>query len=115
MQSFRLHIAGNGMTLVMSRCKVCDEVSKHLISDAIAGTITCAKCGREMDMRDATIEAIAAADMQGGVPGIADLYSCKLGPPSRRSLMNDPRQASFSNTRVWRPPILLSRIRHDPA
>jgi hypothetical protein len=47
---------------------VCGEVSKHLISDAVAGTIACAKCGRQMDLRGATIEAVAALDTQAGVP-----------------------------------------------
>lgn len=56
------------MTWVMSRCRVCGEVSKHLISDAVAGTIACGKCGRQMDMRGATIEAVAAMDTQAGAP-----------------------------------------------
>lgn len=67
MQSVRLHVAGNGVTWVMSRCRACGEVNKHLIGDAVAGTIACAKCGRQMDMRGATIEAVAA-DAKSAAP-----------------------------------------------
>ena len=63
MQSVRLHVGGNGVVWAMSQCKVCREVSKHLIADAIQGTIACAKCGHKMDMRGATIEAVAAGDV----------------------------------------------------
>jgi hypothetical protein len=62
MQSIRLHIAGDGVVWAMSRCKICGEVSKHLVSDAIGQTIPCGKCGHAMDMRGATIEAVAKAD-----------------------------------------------------
>jgi hypothetical protein len=68
MQSVRLHVAGNGVTWVMSRCKVCGEVNKHLLADAVGATIACGKCGRQMDMRGATIEAIAAADARSMPP-----------------------------------------------
>ena len=96
----------------MSRCKVCREVSKHLISDAIAGTVTCAKCGRKMDMRDATIEAIAAADrwctgnrrslilqIGASVPSVAN----------QRSKADEFQQhARLATTNFW------PRIRRDP-
>jgi hypothetical protein len=61
MQSVRLHVAGNGVIWAMSRCKVCGEVTKHLAADAIVGVIPCSKCGHAMDMKGATIEAVAAA------------------------------------------------------
>jgi len=62
MQSVRLHVAGNGSIWVISRCKVCGEVDKHLAADAIVGAIQCGKCGRRMDMKGATVEAVAAAN-----------------------------------------------------
>jgi hypothetical protein len=71
MQNVRLHVAGNGVTWVISRCRVCGEVSKHLISDAVAGTIACGKCGRQVDMRGATIDAVAALDTQAGEPKVS--------------------------------------------
>lgn len=61
MQSIRLHVAGDGVIWAMSKCKVCGQVDKHLASDAIAGTIPCKRCGHKMDMKGATVEAVAAA------------------------------------------------------
>jgi hypothetical protein len=61
MQSIRLHVDGQGMVWVMSKCRGCGEVDKHLASDAIAHAIACRKCGRNMDMTGATIEAVESA------------------------------------------------------
>ena len=43
----------------MSRCKRCGDVNKHPIAEAIKGTTACGKCGYNMDMRVATIAAVA--------------------------------------------------------
>ena len=61
MQSVRLHIADNGEIWVISKCKSCGEVAKHLAADAIVGPIGCTRCGRQMDMKGATIEAVDGA------------------------------------------------------
>jgi hypothetical protein len=61
MQSVRLHVAGNGTIWVISKCKVCGEVDKHLAADAIVAAIPCGKCGHRMDMKGAAIEAIDTA------------------------------------------------------
>ena len=61
MQSIRLHADGQGMVWVMSKCRGCGEIDKHLASDAIAHAIACRKCGRRMDMTGATIEAVESA------------------------------------------------------
>jgi hypothetical protein len=66
MQSVRLHIASNGVIWAMSRCKVCGEVTKHLAADAMIGLIPCPRCGHQMDMKGATIEAVEAARDDGG-------------------------------------------------
>jgi hypothetical protein len=60
MQSVRLHVAANGVAWAMSRCKKCGEITKHLVADAVVGPIPCKRCGQPMDMRGATIEAVAA-------------------------------------------------------
>jgi hypothetical protein len=67
MQSVHLHIAGNGVIWALSKCRSCGEVTKHLAADAIVGSIPCKKCGRLMDMKGATIEAVAAARDRGGI------------------------------------------------
>jgi hypothetical protein len=59
MQSVRLHVAGNGVLWALSKCKVCGEVDKHLAVDAVAGLIACKACGHRMDMKGATVEAVA--------------------------------------------------------
>ena len=61
MQSVRLHVAGNGVNWALSKCKVCGEVDKHLVVDAVAGLIACKACGHRMDMKGATVEAVALA------------------------------------------------------
>ena len=61
MQSVHLHVAGNGVIWVISKCKSCGEVAKHLAADAIVGPIGCTRCGRQMDMKGATIEAVDGA------------------------------------------------------
>jgi recombinational DNA repair protein (RecF pathway) len=61
MQSVRLHVAGNGVIWALSKCKVCGEVDKHLAVDAVAGLIACKACGHRMDMKGATVEAVAVA------------------------------------------------------
>ena len=69
MQSIRLHVAGNGVVWAMSKCKVCGEVDKHQIVDAVAGLVTCKACGHRMDMKGATVEAVAVArDSQHAPP-----------------------------------------------
>ena len=61
MQSVRLHVAGNGVIWAISKCRSCGEVAKHLAADAIVGPIACGRCGRQMDMKGATIEAVEMA------------------------------------------------------
>ena len=68
MQSVRLHVAGNGVIWAMSKCKMCGEVTKHLAADAIVSPIQCKHCAHLMDMKGATIEAVAAARDAGAVP-----------------------------------------------
>jgi hypothetical protein len=69
MQSVRLHVAGNGVVWALSQCRGCGAVNKHLAADAIVGAIQCKGCGRLMDMKGATIEAVAAArDAGSGAP-----------------------------------------------
>ena len=50
----------------IAKCRVCGEVTKHLVADAIAGRIACKRCGGLMDMTGATIEAVATADHAAG-------------------------------------------------
>ena len=71
MQSVRLHVAAEGVVWAMSRCKACGDVTKHLVADAILGPIPCGKCGHPMDLKGATIEAVAADRdrRQGGSAG----------------------------------------------
>jgi DNA-directed RNA polymerase subunit RPC12/RpoP len=75
MQSVRLHIAGNGVIWALSKCKVCGEVDKHLAVDAVARLIACKACGHRMDMKGATVEAVAVAHDSQREPGHTDPMS----------------------------------------
>ena len=57
----RLHVARNGEIWVISTCRTCGEEAKHLAADAILGPIACARCGRAMDIKGATIDAVEGA------------------------------------------------------
>jgi len=61
MQTVRLHVARNGEIWVVSTCRSCGEEARHLAADAILGPIPCARCGRLMDIKGATIEAVEGA------------------------------------------------------
>jgi hypothetical protein len=69
MQSVRLHVTSDGVIWAMSKCKACGEVTKHLAGDAIVGPIACKRCGHPMDMKAATVLAVAAARDAGDLPG----------------------------------------------
>jgi hypothetical protein len=62
LQGVRLHIAGNGTIWILSQCKICGQADKHLAADAIVAAVACTHCGLRMDMKDATIEAVALAN-----------------------------------------------------
>jgi hypothetical protein len=61
MQSVRLFVAGDGTVWVLSKCRDCGEVDKHLISEAMLTPISCKRCGHLMDMKGATFEAVESA------------------------------------------------------
>ena len=65
MRSVLLRVASDGVIWVLSTCQRCDHVTEHLAADAIVGTIACGGCGHPMDMKYATIAAVAAARDRG--------------------------------------------------
>ena len=65
MQSVRLHVAGDGQVWAISRCSVCGDIDKHRLQAAATGTVRCDKCGRQMDITGATVEAVDAEDSKG--------------------------------------------------
>jgi RNase P subunit RPR2 len=62
-QSVRLHIDGNGVTWAMAKCRVCGEVHKYPISEALAGGVKCKSCGRPMEIQGAVVEAAQPGDL----------------------------------------------------
>lgn len=40
----------------MTKCKVCGDIDKFPIAQALAASVPCKKCGHRMDIRSATIE-----------------------------------------------------------
>ncbi|MEO8754023.1 MAG: GAF domain-containing protein [Casimicrobiaceae bacterium] len=60
MQSVRLHVSGDGEVWALSKCSRCGEVDKHTLRLAATGTVPCKKCGHQMDMTGATVEAVDA-------------------------------------------------------
>lgn len=59
MESVRLHRSGN-VVWVLAKCKVCREVGKHLLTDAMKAPIECKHCKHRMDIKGATVEAVEA-------------------------------------------------------
>jgi len=41
----------------MTKCKVCGDIDKFPIAQALAAPVPCRKCGHYMDIRTAAIEA----------------------------------------------------------
>ena len=64
MQSVRMHLDGNGVLWAMAKCRVCGEVHKYLVSEALAGA-KCKSCGRPMEIQGAVIEAALPGDQLG--------------------------------------------------
>jgi hypothetical protein len=61
-QNVRLHVGSDGITWAMSKCKICGDVSKHPVADAMAGPMPCPRCGHRMDMTGSAAKAIAIAN-----------------------------------------------------
>ena len=61
MQKIRLQVAGNREIWVISTCRSCGGETRHLAADAILGPVPCAQCGRTMDIKGATIDAVESA------------------------------------------------------
>jgi hypothetical protein len=61
MQHVHLHLAGTGEVWAMTKCKVCGDIDKFPIAQAMAAPVPCKKCGHCMDIRTATIEASEAS------------------------------------------------------
>jgi hypothetical protein len=56
MQSVRMYTDGDGVVWAMAKCRVCGEVHKYLLTDAIAGAVKCKSCHRPMELDHALIE-----------------------------------------------------------
>ena len=57
MQSVRMHLDGNGLLWAMAKCRVCGEVHKYLVSEAVAGPTKCKSCARPMEIQGAVVES----------------------------------------------------------
>lgn len=68
MQEVHLHLASTGDVWAMTKCKVCGDIDKFPIAQAMAATVSCKKCGHHMDIRNATIDA---AEVRAGANGSA--------------------------------------------
>ncbi len=66
MQDVRLHLSGSGQVWAMTKCKVCGDIDKFLIAQARTTPVPCKKCGRHMDIRNATIEAVETQPAANG-------------------------------------------------
>jgi hypothetical protein len=64
-QSVRMHLDGNGLLWAMAKCRVCGEVHKYLVSEALAGPIKCKSCARPMEIQGAVIESALPGDQLG--------------------------------------------------
>lgn len=62
MQSVRLHVDSSGVTWAIAKCRVCGEVHKYLVSEALAGHVKCKSCGRPMEIEGAVVEAALPSD-----------------------------------------------------
>ena len=60
-----MHLDGNGVLWAMAKCRVCGEVHKYLVSEALAGPIKCKSCARPMEIQGAVIESALPGDQLG--------------------------------------------------
>ena len=56
MLTVRMHVDGQGVIWALAKCRVCGEVHKYRVSDAIAGPVTCKSCGHSMEIQGAVVE-----------------------------------------------------------
>jgi hypothetical protein len=62
MQSVRMHLDSNGVLWAMAKCRVCGEVHKYLVTEALAGLVKCKSCAHPMELPGAVIEAPLPGD-----------------------------------------------------
>lgn len=66
MQSVRMHVDGDGVIWAMAKCRICGQVHKYRMTDAIAGAVNCKSCDRPMDLDRALIETGALKGKSDG-------------------------------------------------
>jgi hypothetical protein len=57
MQSVVIHIDGKGVAWALAKCRDCRNVHKYLMTEALAGPVTCKTCSRSMAIEGAVIDA----------------------------------------------------------
>jgi hypothetical protein len=90
-ESVRLNLNGKTVS-VLCKCRVCRTVQQYSVADAIAGPVTCIRCGRQMNIKGAVIEAVdsmpgARTGQQSGTGSSDDSNS----EQSADELLNDVR------------------------
>jgi len=56
MRTVVMHVDQAGVVWAIAKCRVCGEVHKYLLTDAIAGAVKCKSCHRPMELDHALIE-----------------------------------------------------------
>ena len=56
MLTVRMHVDGSGVIWAMAKCRICGEVHKYLVTEAIAGRVQCKSCWRPMETQGAVVE-----------------------------------------------------------
>jgi hypothetical protein len=64
MRTVVMHVDQAGVVWAIAKCRVCGEVHKYLVADAIAGDAHCRSCKRPMEMQGAVIAAAHANERQ---------------------------------------------------
>lgn len=65
MQSVRMHLDGTSRMWAMAKCRVCGEVHKYLVGEALAGPVKCKSCARPMEIQGAVVEKAQPGDSVG--------------------------------------------------
>jgi len=66
MRTVVMHVDGAGTIWALAKCRVCGEVHKYLVVEAIAGDAHCRSCKRPMEIQGAVIAAAHVIERDKG-------------------------------------------------
>ena len=68
MQSIVLHVDGSGQAWALAKCRICGQVHKYLLAEALKG-VRCKSCKHPMEIDGAVIDAATSGKPVAPKPG----------------------------------------------